>query len=157
MVGPPSLKNEPASLLPGGVTYVADPNGQSFRPAIDVRLDLSHLAQDIAEVQGRVKEAFYANLFLMLAESDRREITAREIDERREEKMLMLGPVLERLHDELLRSLDCNSIWIAAAPHAALKRLRRTGRGLPSPPCPPNPGGAMHLTSRRTSMSVKPP
>jgi len=29
----------------------------------------------------------------MLAESDRREITAREIDERREEKMLMLGPV----------------------------------------------------------------
>jgi len=86
-------RHRPASLLPGGVTYVADPNGQSFRPAIDVRLDLSHLAQDIAEVQGRVKEAFYANLFLMLAESDRREITAREIDERREEKMLMLGPV----------------------------------------------------------------
>jgi hypothetical protein len=105
MVGPPSLKNEPASLLPGGVTYVADPNGQSFRPAIDVRLDLSHLSRDIAEVQGRVKEAFYANLFLMLAESDRREITAREIDERREEKMLMLGPVLERLHDELLQPL----------------------------------------------------
>jgi hypothetical protein len=41
----------------------------------------------------------------MLAESDRREITAREIDERREEKMLMLGPVLERLHDELLQPL----------------------------------------------------
>src|SRR4051812_2621540 len=92
MVGPPSLKNEPSSLLPGGITYVADPTGQSFRAAIDVRLDLSHPAADIAEVQGRVKEAFYANLFLMLAESDRREITAREIDERREEKMLMLGP-----------------------------------------------------------------
>ena len=47
MVGPPSLKNEPASLLPGGVTYVADPNGQSFRPAIDVRLDFGALAADI--------------------------------------------------------------------------------------------------------------
>jgi hypothetical protein len=70
-----------------------------------VRLDLGALAADIAEVQGRIKEAFYANLFLMLAESDRREITAREIDERREEKMLMLGPVLERLHDELLQPL----------------------------------------------------
>jgi Bacteriophage head to tail connecting protein len=34
MVGPPSLRNEPASLLPGGVTYVADPSGQSFRAAI---------------------------------------------------------------------------------------------------------------------------
>nr|WP_296379401.1 portal protein [Reyranella sp.] len=123
MVGPPSLKNEPASLLPGGVTYVADPNGQSFRPAIDVRLDLSHLAQDIAEVQGRVKEAFYANLFLMLAESDRREITAREIDERREEKMLMLGPVLERLHDELLSPLVARVFNIMA----------RNGR-IPEPP-----------------------
>jgi hypothetical protein len=105
MVGPPSLRNEPASLLPGGITYVADPSGQSFRPAMDVRIDLSHLGQDIAEVQGRIKQAFYADLFLMMAESDRREITAREIDERHEEKMLMLGPVLERLHDELLDPL----------------------------------------------------
>jgi hypothetical protein len=102
MVGPPSRRT---SLLPGGITYVADPTGQGFRAAVDVRIDLSALAHDIAEVQGRVKEAFYANLFLMLAESDRREITAREIDERREEKMLMLGPVLERLHDELLDPL----------------------------------------------------
>lgn len=105
MVGPPSLRNEPATLLPGGITYVADPSGQGFRPAIDVRLSLADLGGDIAQVQARVKEAFYANLFLMMAESDRREITAREIDERREEKMLMLGPVLERLHDELLRPL----------------------------------------------------
>ena len=46
-------------------------------------------------MQGRVKEAFYANLFLMMAEFDRREITAREIDERREEKHAACsGPVL---------------------------------------------------------------
>jgi hypothetical protein len=70
-----------------------------------VRIDISHLTADIQETQQRVKDAFYANLFLMMAESDRREITAREIDERHEEKMLMLGPVLERLHDELLDPL----------------------------------------------------
>ncbi len=105
MVAPPSLHNEPASLLPGGITYVADPSGQSFRPAIEVRIDLGDLGRDIAEVQGRIKQAFYADLFLMMAESDRREITAREVDERHEEKMLMLGPVLERLHDELLDPL----------------------------------------------------
>ncbi|MCX7366706.1 MAG: portal protein [Alphaproteobacteria bacterium] len=105
MVGPPSLRNEPASLLPGGITYVADPSGQSFRSAIDVRIDVSHLAADIQQTQARIKQAFYADLFLMMAESDRREITAREIDERHEEKMLMLGPVLERLHDELLDPL----------------------------------------------------
>jgi hypothetical protein len=42
---------------------------------------------------------------MTMAESDRREIAAREIGERHEEKMLMLGPVLERLHDELLDPL----------------------------------------------------
>ena len=40
-----------------------------------------------------------------MAFSDRRQITAREIEERHEEKLLMLGPVLERLNDELLRPL----------------------------------------------------
>ena len=105
MVGPPSIKNEPATLLPGGITYVADPSGQGFRPAIDVRIDLGALGADIAETQERIKRAFYADLFLMMAESDRREITAREIDGRHEEKMLTLGPVLERLHDELLDPL----------------------------------------------------
>jgi hypothetical protein len=41
----------------------------------------------------------------MLTMSSRRQITAREIDERHEEKLLMLGPVLERLHSELLDPL----------------------------------------------------
>lgn len=105
MVAPPSLRNEPASLMPGGITYLADPAGQGFRPALEVRVDLADLGQDIAATQERITRAFYADLFLMMAESDRREITAREVDERHEEKMLMLGPVLERLHDELLHPL----------------------------------------------------
>ncbi len=114
MVGPPSLRNEPATLIPGGITYIADPSGESFRAAIDVRVDLSHLGLDIQQVQDRIKSAFYADLFLMMAESDRRTITAREIDERHEEKMLMLGPVLERLHDELLDPLVARVFNIAA-------------------------------------------
>ena len=38
----------------------------------------------------------------MLAQSDRREITAREVDERHEEKLLALGPVLEQLNQDAL-------------------------------------------------------
>ena len=109
LVGPPTLQNAGSALLPGTVTYLADPSGQGLRPAFDVRLDLTHLMTDIAETQQRIRGAFYADLFLMMAESDRQDarapVTAREVDERREEKMLMLGPVLERLHDELLDPL----------------------------------------------------
>lgn len=133
MVGPPSLRNEPASLLPGGITYIADPTGHQFRSAIDVRLDLSHLTADIQQVQGRIKQAFYADLFLMMAESDRREITAREIDERHEEKMLMLGPVLERLHDELLDPLVSRTFNIMAR------------NGLIPPPPPGLDTGSMQI------------
>ncbi len=53
-----------------------------------------------------IDEAFYKNLFLMIAEvGDQPNITATQINTMREEKMLMLGPVLERLNDELLDPL----------------------------------------------------
>ena len=107
MTGPPSLDNKPSSLLPGGMTIVSEQGPHAaFRPAFEVNpAGMQPLVGDIMETQNRIKQAFYADLFLMMAESDRREITAREIDERHEEKMLMLGPVLERLHDELLDPL----------------------------------------------------
>ena len=43
--------------------------------------------------------------FLMLASENRSGITATEVAELHEEKLLMLGPVLERLHNELLNPL----------------------------------------------------
>jgi hypothetical protein len=39
---------------------------------------------------------------MMIANIERSNVTAREIAERHEEKLLMLGPVLERLHNEML-------------------------------------------------------
>lgn len=45
----------------------------------------------------------------MLAQSDRRQITAREIDERVEEKLLMLGPAMESMHNELLNPIIGNT------------------------------------------------
>ena len=45
------------------------------------------------------------DLFQMMAQSDRRQITAREIDERSAEKLLVLGPTLERNQNELLGPL----------------------------------------------------
>lgn len=51
----------------------------------------------------------------MLANSNRSQITAREVAERHEEKLLMLGPVLERLHNELLDPLIDRTFNIALA------------------------------------------
>ena len=106
MIAPTSLRNQRVSLLPGDVTYVDVQQGQAgYRPAYEIRPDIQWQVQSIKEIEERINSAMYADLFLMLAMSDRREITAREIEERHEEKLLQLGPVLERMNDELLDPL----------------------------------------------------
>lgn len=95
-----------SSLIPGGVVVYdgQQPNG-GVRTAYDVPLRLDYLTADISEVQSRINSCFYADMFLMLATADRTNMTATEVAERHEEKLLMLGPVLERLHNELLSPL----------------------------------------------------
>lgn len=103
MTAPVSLRNQPSTIIPGGVTYVDAGSGQQgFRPAHEVNINLQHLVEDIRDHQNRIRRAYFEDLFLMLASMDRRQITAREIDERHEEKLLALGPVLEQLNQDLL-------------------------------------------------------
>lgn len=108
MTAPSSLRNQKASILPGDVTYVDTHTGQNgFKPAYEVNPRIAELTADIREHQQRVQRAFFEDLFLMLATSDRRQITAREIDERHEEKLLALGPVMEQLNqDDLDPTID---------------------------------------------------
>jgi hypothetical protein len=103
---PTKYKEAAKARLPGGVFYVDSmgPN-QGVRSAFDVNLNLQHLREDIVDVRERIRSAYYADLFLMLANDNRSGITATEVAERHEEKLLMLGPVLERLHNELLSPL----------------------------------------------------
>jgi hypothetical protein len=106
MTAPATAKHRDIDLLPGGVSFVDSTGaGGGLRTAFEVNLDLSHLLADIQDVRTRINQTFYADLFLMIANDQRSNITAREIAERHEEKLLMLGPVLERLHDEMLSPL----------------------------------------------------
>ena len=97
-----SLKNEPASLLPGGITYVAQiANGIGFKPVYEIEPDFSGLSQKIEKVEQRISDTFYTDLFMMISQLDTVR-TATEIDARKEEKLIQLGPVLERFENEAL-------------------------------------------------------
>lgn len=96
---PTSLKNRDIDRLPGGATYVDGSTGD-VGPLFQVNLNLQHLREDIMDVRERIRSALYTDMFLMLANDTRSGITATEVAERHEEKLLMLGPVLERLHNE---------------------------------------------------------
>lgn len=103
---PAELKGQPSSSLPGGVTYVPMVGPQNkMAPIYEPNPGwLTPIREKIQEHEQRIKEAFFADLFLMVSQLDTVR-TATEIVARKEEKMLMLGPVLERINDELLDPL----------------------------------------------------
>jgi hypothetical protein len=99
---PTSMKNREMDMLPGGVSFVDAGASGGIKTQFEVKLDLNHLLGDIQDVRERVRSSFYADLFMMLANQSDSRMTATEVAERHEEKLLMLGPVLERLHNEML-------------------------------------------------------
>ena len=99
---PDSLKNRDVERLPGGITFVPQAGSAKIETAFDVQLNLGELLEDIQDVRGRIRQSFFSDIFLMLANSTNPAMTATEVAERHEEKMLMMGPVLERLNNELL-------------------------------------------------------
>lgn len=106
MIAPTSMRNSKASLLPGDVTYADVREGQQgFRSVFEMKLSVVDLQMSMNQVMDRIKKAYFEDLFLMMVDSDRRQITATEIDERKEEKLLALGPVLEQLNQDLLDPL----------------------------------------------------
>lgn len=116
MVNPPmiadiQLKNQPASMLPGGWTYVAglDNSRVGAKPLYEVQPPIGEMKQDIQEIQQRIKITFHNDLFTGITDLQTVR-TATEIDARREEKLVLLGPVLERILGEGLgKAID--RVW----------------------------------------------
>lgn len=105
---PDYLKGHERETLPNGIAfYQASPTSQvaQVQAMLNVQFDLNGVMAQIAQCQERVKRAFHTDLFMMLDAFDKGQMTATEVYERKSEKMLMLGPVVERQIDELLRPL----------------------------------------------------
>lgn len=98
---PASAQARGLNLNPGAVNYI-DVGTTGAKALIEAQLKLEHLLEDIRDTRLQVNSTFYVDLFMMMANEDRSNVTAREVAEKQEEKLLMLGPVLESLHDELL-------------------------------------------------------
>ncbi|MGE4471075.1 MAG: portal protein [Desulfovibrio sp.] len=99
-------KDEIINTMPGGVSYeTATGAGQGLRALYEVRPDLNAAQAKVQDLREAIRSAYFNDLFLLTAMSDRREITAREISERHEEKLIMLAPLTESIHTDLLDPL----------------------------------------------------
>lgn len=106
LVGPSSLKQQRISQLPGAVTYLDQLTGQDgLKPLYMVNPNTGDLLNDIQDTRETIRSAYFVDLFLMLQTINTRSMPVEAVNELREEKLLMLGPVLERLNDEFLDPL----------------------------------------------------
>jgi hypothetical protein len=106
MINPPvvadiQLQHRPTALMPNGITYVAGANGIGVKPLYEVRAPIQEMTQDIRDIQVRIRETFFNELFQMISQLETVR-SATEIDARREEKLVLLGSVLERFENEAL-------------------------------------------------------
>lgn len=124
--GPTGLQAQMKGGMPGPDEIVWHDNVKGGLTSLyqNYRPEINQIKEEIHNVENRIQRSFYEDLFLMLANTDRKQITAREVAEKHEEKLLMLGPVLERLHTELLDPLIDRTFSI----------LQRNGVLPPAPP-----------------------
>lgn len=106
LVADMSLKNQPSSILPGHVTYVQQLGPQSgMRPIYEVQPDINGISADIALIQQRIQRGFFNDLFLMLEQAPNKNMTAYEVAQKMQEKLQVLGPVIEGMLNTLKEKL----------------------------------------------------
>lgn len=92
-----------ASFLPGGLTRTSELNPDAgVRPAYQINPNLDSFIELINSLRDAIDKDYFVNLFLMISNVDRTGVTATEIAERQQEKIMMLGPVIHRLIEEML-------------------------------------------------------
>jgi len=113
------------TMLPGETNYYEGGPHNKVEPAIliDPRVFVE-ARNEIKDIEDQIDEALFYDLFLMIAKDDRSGITAEEIRAKKEERLLQVGPTIQRLQREKLSPLLHRSIAI----------LERRGELPPKPP-----------------------
>lgn len=103
------LRTQKVSQLPGDTTFVSGFERGGMKPIYEMKPDVGAMERRIYGVQARINEGWYRDLFQMLSQMDDggslQPKTAREIEERHEEKLVLLGPVLDSTGREFLKPI----------------------------------------------------
>jgi hypothetical protein len=106
LVGPSILKRLGVTQMPGETNFIDELTGRpGLRPLHEVDPRVAEVVARINQLVNRINNVYHVPLFMGTTYSDRREVTAREIDERHEEKLMALGTVLDRLNTDVLDPL----------------------------------------------------
>jgi hypothetical protein len=110
----PSTYKDRLNMLPGGLNWVDPTSDEGVKPLYQINPDLQSTQAKITDVRQQIREGYYNDLFLMLSQSPGiQPKNMMEIMELQEEKLIMLGPVIERQFHELLDPVISRTFSIA--------------------------------------------
>jgi hypothetical protein len=114
MVNPPlvadvQLKNQPANLTPGGITFVsgfAAGGKPGFASVYETKFPVAEITADIVDVKSRLSQVFFNDVLRVASQYETRSnVTAVEWDLRKSESLEQLGPALDRIDNEVLKPI----------------------------------------------------
>jgi hypothetical protein len=124
---PSSMRTDTIDLRPAGLNYYdALGGGSSIQPILKFVPPLNEMRLDILELRNSINRAYFADLFITILQHQGQspQKTATEIAAIQGEKLLMLGPTIERVFDDMLRPLV----------HRTFEKMVQFGRVPPPPP-----------------------
>ena len=115
MIADVSMKNEPASIIPGGITYTNTQGANAgFRPAFEVNANgLTAMVADIASVKERIEKCFFVDVFMAITNMEgvqpknELELTKRDL-----ERLQVLGPFINQFETEFASPLIARVLGI---------------------------------------------
>ena len=101
-----ALRTKQTSIVPGDIVWGGlNAQGQpKFAPVYEVPFAaaIEPLRETIADLRETIREDYYADLFILFAHDEQAQPdTATEVAEKKEEKLLALGPMLENLDEDV--------------------------------------------------------
>lgn len=106
--GPASLQKKKGLTDAPGQIVAEDENGRGISTVYEMPPEILKLKQNNDELKQVIKEHFYNDLFAVILNTAERGRTATEVNEVKEEKMVLLSPLLDQAHKGLRAILD----WI---------------------------------------------
>ncbi|MBQ4122577.1 hypothetical protein IJD44_02480 [bacterium] len=98
--GPASLKNK--KMIDAPAAFIEeDENGRGLSPIYEINPRVLEVDSIIEKLKESIKEIFYNDLFAMILNTAERSRTATEVNELKEEKMVLLSPLLQQIHNGL--------------------------------------------------------
>ena len=103
--GPASLKNK--KMIDAPAAFIEeDENGRGLSPIYEVNPRVLEVDSIIDKLKESIKEIFYNDLFSMILNTAERSRTATEVNELKEEKMVLLSPLLQQIHNGLIHIMN---------------------------------------------------